>query len=522
MKWQNFSRGSDSHTPRGNVFEASAVTSANSNLPEIAMSNRLHRSFVTLSILAFAAGCTKTATTQPNPDIAAERSAGSVPVSVLPSPALARAGNNTSIADITERVLPSVVNISLTKTSRARPNMPFPFFFGPQGPSERQEHGMGSGVIVSSDGYILTNNHVVEGASEIKVTTSDRREYDATVVGTDPKSDVAVIKIKGDVKLKPIELGDSSRLRLGDVVLAIGNPFGVGQTVTMGIVSAKGRADLGIVDYEDFIQTDAAINPGNSGGALVDMEGKLVGVNTAILSRSGGYQGIGFAIPTNMVSPIMESLKKHGRVQRGWLGVGIQEVDPEIAQALKLPVSNGILLSDVRPGGPAAKSGLTRGDVVTKLDGAKVTSVGQFRNAVASVGSGRKVNLELYRDGKPQSVAVELGEMPSDESQLPGSKSPSVQNESALDGVTLEEIGTEQRRAFQIPSEISRGVVVSAVDARSPAARAGLRPGDVLLEVNRAPITNLSEFREHYSKAKGNVLFLVSRRGNTIFLVVKR
>jgi serine protease Do len=297
----------------------------------------------------------------------------------------------------------------------------------------------------------------------------------------------------------------------------------VGQTVTMGIVSAKGRADLGIVDYEDFIQTDAAINPGNSGGALVDMEGKLVGVNTAILSRSGGYQGIGFSIPVNMASPIMESLKKHGRVVRGWLGVGIQEVDAEIAAALKLPVANGVLLSDIRAGGPAAKSGLRRGDVVTKLDGVPVTSVGQFRNSVAAIGSGRKVNVELYRDGRAQTLQVELGEMPTDESPLvPGSAPTAPAAPTALDGVTLEEIQPQHRRAFQIPPEVQRGVVVSSVDSRSPAARAGLRPGDVLMEVNRAPINNLQEFRELYGKAKGNVLFLVNRRGNTIFLVVRR
>ena len=286
--------------------------------------------------------------------------------------------------------------------------MPFPFFFGP-GPEqqERREQGMGSGVIISSDGYVLTNNHVVSDAQEIKVTLYDRREFDAEVVGTDPKSDVAVIRIKAPPKdLRAISIGDSSRIRLGDVVLAIGNPFGVGQTVTMGIVSAKGRADVGIVDYEDFIQTDAAINPGNSGGALVNMEGQLIGINTAILSRSGGYQGIGFAIPTNMASPIMESLKKYGKVTRGWLGVSIQDVDQELSTAMKLPTSRGVLISDVQPGSPAQKAGLKRGDVVVKIEGRAVETTGNFRNAIALGGSGKKVKLELYRDGKLQTLDV--------------------------------------------------------------------------------------------------------------------
>jgi serine protease Do len=263
------------------------------------MLTRLHSTNFGIGLIALAlvAGCGRgmTAKLQPEPGVDPGTAPAAVPVRVLPNPALAQAGT-ASIADVTERVLPSVVNISLTKVGRAQARSPFPFFNGP--PQDRVEQGMGSGVIVSADGTILTNNHVVAEATEIKVTTYDRREFTAKVLGTDPKSDLAVIRIQGEATgLVPIGFGDSSRLRLGDVVLAIGNPFGVGQTVTMGIVSAKGRADLGIVDYEDFIQTDAAINPGNSGGALVNMEGQLVGINTAILSRSGGSAGIGFAIP---------------------------------------------------------------------------------------------------------------------------------------------------------------------------------------------------------------------------------
>jgi serine protease Do len=450
-----------------------------------------------------------------------------VPVTVLPAPAFAQTGSGTaSIADVAERALPSVVNISLTKLSRVRAPQTFPFFFGPGfGPEggERREQGMGSGVIVSSDGYILTNNHVVSDASEIKVTLYDRREFDAEVIGTDPKSDVAVIRLKGaPTDLRPITFGDSAALRLGDVVLAIGNPFGVGQTVTMGIVSAKGRADVGIVDYEDFIQTDAAINPGNSGGALVDTQGRLVGINTAILSRSGGYQGIGFAIPVKMATPIMESLKKYGKVTRGWLGVSIQDVDQELSTTMKLPIGRGVLIADVQNGSPASKAGLRRGDVVVKVDGQAVGSSGEFRNAIASAGANRSVSLELYRDGKLTTLTASLGESPGDAGPparpTPGEKTKSPE----VDGLTLSDLGPETRRAFGIDGSVDKGAVITNVMPGGPAARAGLRPGDVLLEVNRKPVSNAREFGDLYAKARGNVLLLVHRRGATVFLVLKR
>jgi serine protease Do len=384
---------------------------------------------------------------------------------------------------------------------------------------------MGSGVIVSADGYVLTNNHVVTEAKQIKVTVSDKREFDATVVGTDPKSDLAVIKIKSPPSgLRPVEFGDSSKLRLGDTVLAIGNPLGVGQTVTMGIVSAKGRADLGITAYEDFIQTDAAINPGNSGGALINTEGKLVGINTAILSRTGGYQGIGLAIPTSMAQPIMETLKQSGKVSRGFLGVGIQEVDQDLVSALKLPSQNGVLLTDVRGGGPGAKAGLSRGDVVVKVDGKPVTSTGQFRNLIASSGAKKRVGLEIVRDGKPQSVSVELGEVPEDpnaEATAPGS-SPQPTTGGALDGVTLEELSPALRRSLSVGPDIQHGVVITGLDPKSAAARAGLRPGDVVLELNKVPVESLAKFKELYAKASGDVLLLVNSRGVSSFKVVRK
>ncbi|HWZ89341.1 MAG TPA: DegQ family serine endoprotease [Polyangiaceae bacterium] len=471
-------------------------------------------------LAAVSAGCTKAASSQIHPEIAAETGGPSAPVTVLPNPALTRVGAE-SIADIAERVLPSVVNISMTKvTKMSAPGMGFLPFFGSQGQEDRHEQGMGSGVIVSKDGYVLTNNHVVADAQEIKVTTSDRHNYDATVVGTDPKSDLAVIKIKGNVQnLTPVEFGDSGRLRLGDIVLAIGNPFGVGQTVTMGIVSAKGRSDLGIEAYEDFIQTDAAINPGNSGGALINSEGKLVGINTAILSRSGGYQGIGFAIPSNMASPIMDSLKKSGKVVRGWLGVAIQDVDQELADAMKLPSATGILLSDVKPGTPAAKSGLMRGDVVLKIDGKVVDTSGQFRNIIAASGSKHKVHLDFVRDGKAVAADVELGEMPDTDTAV--AAGPSAAQGGALDGIVLENLNPQNRSNFEIDDNVKQGVVIARLDPQSNAARAGLRPGDVVLEVNRTRVDTPQKFQELYSKSKNRVLLLVNRHGSTTYLVVK-
>ena len=484
--------------------------------------SKLSYGFVSALTLAVAStGCARTGA-MANGEVKPEPGRSDTPV--LSHPALTQVGGGVSIADVAERVLPSVVTVSTTVVQHQQQGM-FPFFGG--GGGDRQASGIGSGVIVSADGYILTNNHVVAEAKEIKVTVSDKREFDATVVGTDPKSDLAVIKIKGaPAGLRPAEFGDSSKLRLGDVVLAIGNPLGVGQTVTMGIVSAKGRADLGITAYEDFIQTDAAINPGNSGGALIDTEGKLVGINTAILSRSGGYQGIGLAIPSSMAQPIMETLKQAGKVSRGFLGVGIQDVDRDLAAALKLSSANGVLLSEVRPSGPGGKAGLARGDVVVKVDGKPVTSTGQFRNLIASSGAKKKVTLEIMRDGKAQSLGVELGEVPDDASEdaagPSGGSAPHATNGGALDGVTLEELTPELRRTLGLGAEVQHGVVITELAPGSAAAKAGLRPGDVVLELNRAPVDSLAKFKALYAKAPGDVLLLVQRRGGTVFLVVRK
>jgi serine protease Do len=352
------------------------------------------------------------------------------------------------------------------------------------------------------------------------VTTKNEREYKAKVVGTDPKSDLAVLRVKDKgVALKPIALGDSSRLRLGDVVLAIGNPFGIGETVTMGIVSATGRAGLGIVDYESFIQTDAAINPGNSGGALIDTEGKLVGISTAIVSRSGGNNGIGFAIPSNMAQPIMKSILEHGKVIRGWLGVTIQDLKPELAEALGVEAQSGVLISEVRPDTPAAKAGLKQGDIVTRLNGKKVTSTSDFRNRIAVAGPNAEAKLEILRDKKTEHKSIKLGELPADEGLASGVSGGKPSN---LDGLSIAPLSSGLRKKYELPDSLQQGVVVTDVEEGSIGAFAGLRPGDVVVEVNRQPVTSTDTFRRLWSGAKHRVLLLVSRGGTTIFMVVTK
>lgn len=442
---------------------------------------------------------------------------------VLPHPAFALAQPGVdapvSIADIAEKVTPSVVNISSERVVKQQ-QTPFPFFFGPQdgGGGERKQQGTGSGVIVAEDGIVLTNNHVVEEATEIKVTTSDKREFDAEVVGTDAKSDLAVLRLKGKVEgLRPLALGDSARMRLGDIVLAIGNPFGVGQTVTMGIVSATGRADVGIVDYEDFIQTDAAINPGNSGGALINMRGELIGINTAILSRSGGYQGIGFAIPTKMAQPIMQSLIAQGRVSRGFLGVGIQDLTPELAAAMGAPGARGVVLSEVRPDSAAAKGGLAQGDIVQKVDGAPVESAGRLRNLIAAKGGNAKAAIEVLRNGKTTIVEVTLAELEDAPTAKPG---PGAKAAGTL-GLELASLDDALRRRLELDPADPAKVVISGVERGSPADEAGLRPGDLLIEVNRQPVKDVASAQKAL-KAGDKVLVLVRRGGAAVYKVLPR
>ncbi len=326
-----------------------------------------------------------------------------------------------TIPDVAERVFDSVVNISTSHVIEAGPASFDPFFSDPFSPGfgdpgDRKAMSMGSGVIVTASGRILTNAHVVKDADDIKVTLHDGNDYDAKVLGVDPKADLAVIQLTGKVPaLKPLAFGDSSAMRLGDVVLAVGDPFGVGKSVTMGIVSAKGRGGMGIEEYEDFIQTDAAINPGNSGGALVNLKGELIGINTAIASRSGGYAGIGFAIPTNMARPIMDQLIKDGKVSRGYLGVSIVTVTPALAKEHNLPAQHGAILRDIDPNGPAAKSGLTSGDTVVGLNGSEVKNSDVLRNTIAMIKPGTTVDIDvIHKDGSKGAVKAKLGELPAD------------------------------------------------------------------------------------------------------------
>jgi Do/DeqQ family serine protease len=330
---------------------------------------------------------------------------------------------DTTISDVAERVVDSVVNISTSKAVRGGPAEWDPFFTDPDSPgygsqpSQKRLASMGSGVIVTAGGRILTNAHVVNGADDIKVTVQDGTDYEAKIVGIDPKADLAVLQLKGKVKpLKPLAFADSSQLRLGEVVLAVGNPFGVGKSVTMGIVSAKGRGNMGIEEYEDFIQTDAAINQGNSGGALVNLKGQLVGINTAIASRSGGYQGIGFAIPTNMARPIMEMLVKDGKVVRGYLGVDIRTVTPDLAKEHKLGAARGAVVADIVEDGPAARAGLASGDVIVSLNGSEIRTSDVLRNQIAMIKPGTTVELEVVGrgNGAKKVVKAKLGELPED------------------------------------------------------------------------------------------------------------
>jgi Do/DeqQ family serine protease len=332
--------------------------------------------------------------------------------------AAALAGDPDQLSDVAERVVDSVVNISTTREVDLGPAASDPFFNDPDSPfylspDQRKQSALGSGVIVGERGRVLTNAHVVDGADTIKVTLADGNEYDAKVVGVDKLSDLAVVQLQGDLpRLKAISFGDSSKIRLAQPVLAVGDPFGVGQTVTMGIVSAKGRASLGIEDYEDFIQTDAAINPGNSGGALVDLHGDLIGINTAILSRSGGYQGVGFAIPSNMAKPIMDALVKDGKVSRGYLGVGLRDLTRELAMEHKLTATRGVIVEQVVPASPADKAGLRVEDLIVGVDGSAVTDRDHLRNAIAMKGAGAKVQLEVLRGTRTDALTATLIELP--------------------------------------------------------------------------------------------------------------
>lgn len=456
-------------------------------------------------------------------------SLASTPVPVQVSTSAPVASGEISFAvgfsAVVAAVVPAVVNIASSKiVSAPRGLNPFldPLFrqfFGNElrAPRERRERSLGSGVIISPDGYILTNNHVVGGASEITVSLTDKRDYDARIVGTDPKTDLAVVKV--EAKGFPVSiLGDSSKVRVGEFALAIGSPFGLSETVTMGIVSAKGRVNLGIEDYEDFIQTDAAINPGNSGGALVNSRGELIGINTAILSGGSGNQGVGFAIPINMAREVMSQIIRNGRVIRGYLGAWIQPVTPEIAKAFNLPNARGALLGDVEPGSPAARSGLLRGDVIVSMNSAPVADSQALRMKIAMTAPGTKVLLRILRGGNERNVEVVLGELPVREEASPAPEGRRPQPQS-LEGIEATDLTPGLARQLGLPAE-TRGVVVTAVAPGSAIAEADVRPRDVIVEVNRKPVSGVAEFRRAVAGSSGSVLLLVNREGNTLYIVV--
>ena len=379
-------------------------------------------------------------------------------------------------------------------------------------------HGLGSGVIITKDGYILTNNHVVDGAKEVKVTMEDGHEYPAKVIGRDPKTDLAVVKIDA-TNLPVVPMADSDKVQVGDVVLAIGNPFGVGQTVTKGIVSATDRGNVGIEAYENFIQTDAAINPGNSGGALVDIQGRLIGINTAILSRSGGSQGVGFAIPSAIARNVMESLITNGHVTRGYLGVMIQNVTPALADEFKLKDSKGALIGDVVEGGPAAKAGFKPGDVIVEYDGKKVTDSRHLQLHVADTKPGTTVPVEILRNGESKTLQVTVKQLPGTE-QLAEDNSHDNGDTEALKGVAVSDIDPQARREFNIPKDV-QGAVVTQVEPGSAAAEAGLKPGVVIQDINHRPVTNSEDAIKLTAKASSKrTLLRVWENGGSRFIVV--
>jgi serine protease Do len=437
--------------------------------------------------------------------------------------------SKTGFAPVVKEVLPDVVNISSSKVvrtpnqfSEGMPNDPFfQQFFGqgfgnrPEIPKERREQSLGSGVIVSPEGYVLTNNHVVEGATDVKVTLSDKRELKAQIVGTDPKTDVAVLKLEGS-NFPAITLGNSSKVQIGDYALAIGDPFGVGQTVTMGIVSAKGRGNLGIEDYEDFIQTDAPINPGNSGGALVNDRGELVGINTAILSHgSGGNEGIGFAIPINLAKSVMNQILDHGKVTRGYLGVVVQPITPAMAKALGQSEPKGVLVGDVSAKGPAQASGVERGDIILELNGNAINDSNELRNTISMMQPGEPVKLKILRRGSTQNLTVKLGELPNSKEQAENSQEGASKD--AFEGVSVDNLDADTAKQLGLPAS-TKGVVVTGIDPASPKADSGLREGDVIQEVNHLRVHNVGEFREAMRKAGNTALLLVDRGGTTLFI----
>jgi serine protease Do len=438
----------------------------------------------------------------------------------------------SAFSDIVKVISPVVANISTRKTVSKKDAPPFSQFFdGPfkdllepfDRPRKWEEQSLGSGVVVSSDGIIITNYHVVEKADEIKVTLYDQQNYAGKIIGKDPKTDIAIIKISAQ-NLPAINWGDSDGLQVGEFVLAFGNPYSLGHTVTMGIVSALGRANVGIADYEDFIQTDAAINPGNSGGPLVNIKGELIGINTAIFSRTGGYQGIGFAVPSNMAKSVMTQLINDGKVTRGWLGVTIQNLTPELAKEFGLKKSSGALVTEIFKGSPAEKAKVKRGDIILELNDKNINNVESLRNVVSQSKVGSTIQLKVLRDGKTITLSVLIAEFPQEVVQaIPsGHDENAADNDNALAGFNVMELTREIAKQLGL-SKSEKGLVIVKVDPYSPAEDAGLKKGDVIQEINKKRISKLEDFNKIVNNIRGGdtALFFINRNGNKFYITLK-
>ncbi len=432
-----------------------------------------------------------------------------------------------SYADVVEVAGPAVVNIAAEKVVDMRSQHPFMedpmfrrFFGDPNQGGKRTNNSLGSGVLISSDGYILTNNHVVANARDIRVTLAGDREYQAEIIGTDPRTDVALIKIDAE-GMNSIIVADSDVLRVGDQVMAIGNPFGVGQTVTLGIVSALGRS-IGLIDYEDLIQTDASINPGNSGGALVNMRGELVGMNSALLSRDGGSQGIGFAIPSNMAFHIVEALKKDGEVKRAYLGVFPQQVDQSVADYYGLDKPHGALVATVNDDTPASRAGIEEGDIILEVDGREIKNPSMLRNVISLSEVDHQAKIVILRDGKKKKLKVKLAALPSQDNTP--EPIPEASEDETIDGVTVREISDRMRAMQEIPEDID-GVLVTGVESGSNASRVGLTQGDIILKVDNRDVSSLKEFRKALGRNTDKPAFLrvyKPKQKRKIFIAVPR
>ncbi len=425
-------------------------------------------------------------------------------------------GNFSSFAPIVAKVSPGVVSVYTSKTVKT-PRAIRDFF---KLPGSQIMQGLGSGVIVSSDGLILTNNHVTDGADKIKVGVGmDGKEYLAKKVGGDPGTDLAVLKIEAS-NLPALEFADSDKARVGDMVLAVGNPFGLTETVTMGIISGMGRTGMGIVDYENFIQTDASINPGNSGGALVDMDGRVLGINTAIYSKTGGNQGIGFAVPSNLAKEILQNIREKGRVIRGYLGALVQPMTPELAEAFRLKEPIGALVGDVAPRAPAERAGIKSGDVIVEVNGQPIADPRQMRLMIGALAPGTKIQIKVLREGKERTVGVELGELPEKETTISANE-PAEEISNILDGVTVADLPEEIRKALQIPSNV-KGAIITEIDPESPSYRAGLRQGAVIQEIDHNAVDNAEKAVTLSNKIKKNekVLLRIWTDGKSWYLAL--